>query len=543
MLICGIKVTSAVFIKWNYLIKTILACYLINYLLINRLTISVFFIKTPEIELTLINDKVILLFSMVVLWISILISKYSIDYIETDKYKQIFFILMTIFILSILILIISPNLLLLIVGWDGLGLSSFCLVIFFQNKSSINSGLITFLTNRLGDCFIISFIALSISNIIIITRNKVMLIQTMLVIIGAFTKRAQAPFSAWLPEAMAAPTPVSSLVHSSTLVTAGIYLITRFNMILKFKLVKITLVVSAMVTSILAGMYACKESDRKKIVAMSTLSQLGLIAFNLAINRWKLCLFHITTHAIFKALIFISTGINININIGKQEKRKIFIENRSNKIMMLSANISLIGVPFIRGFYSKDLILEFIMTKEVNIFTIVLFIFSCVITSFYSILLIKRIKRNKKSLNTEQEKQTSTNIMKAIKIIWTLILPIRSVINLEINNQITKATFYTKKIGILFILLATMLNNNFKKTEIIYNRHIIKIELITKKTLSTNINERFLKEKRNLNLSVTTKIFIKKRNIFSRGLTYLNKINLVWILMFIVFAVILVLFL
>jgi len=85
--------------------------------------------------------------------------------------------------------------------------------------------------------------------------------------------------------------------------------------------------------------------------------------------------------------------------------------------MMLSANISLIGVPFIRGFYSKDLILEFIMTKEVNIFTIVLFIFSCVITSFYSILLIKRIKRNKKSLNTEQEKQTSTNIMKAIKII------------------------------------------------------------------------------------------------------------------------------
>jgi len=249
---------------------------------------------------------------------------------KTRKKNKQFYMLITLFISSMILLTSSPNIISIILGWDGLGLSSFCLVIYFQNKRTLNSGILTVITNRLGDCFIICALSLIFNDINFEPNREEIKIQYIMLITGAFTKRAQIPFSSWLPAAIAAPTPVSALVHSSTLVTAGIYLMTRFNVIFSTKRVKFITITSAITTSVVAGIVASKEIDRKKIVAISTLSQLGVIAFNLSLNIWKLCLIHISIHAIFKALLFIATGFNIRISWGRQEKRSIFIKKKKH---------------------------------------------------------------------------------------------------------------------------------------------------------------------------------------------------------------------
>jgi len=228
-----------------------------------RQIISVNFSQSPEIEITLLKDRIITSFSFIVLWISSLIAIYSYDYISTEKKKSQFILLIMVFILSMLLLLISPNIVTIIVGWDGLGLSSFCLVVFFQNRRSINSGTITIITNRIGDCLIIIARAIIFNNILF-NKTKLRLVNRILILTGAFTKRAQMPFSAWLPAAIAAPTPVSSLVHSSTLVTAGVYLLTRFNGVFSFIAVKKLTMLTSIRTSIIAGLFACKEIDAKK---------------------------------------------------------------------------------------------------------------------------------------------------------------------------------------------------------------------------------------------------------------------------------------
>jgi len=156
----------------------------------------------------------------------------------------------------------------------------------------------------------------------------------------------------------------------------------------------------------MAGTTAWKENDAKKIVAISTLSQLGVIAFALSFGTWKLCFFHITTHAIFKALLFITTGYNIEINLGAQRKNSIFLPISKIYPIINTANLSLIGVPFLSGFYSKDLIIENCTTKESNLFTTTIFVLACVLTSTYTFILIITVKNSKNiSLLSKEEKK------------------------------------------------------------------------------------------------------------------------------------------
>ena len=181
-------------------------------------------------------------------------------------------------------------------------------------------------------------------------------------IVAAFTKRAQVPFSAWLPAAMAAPTPVSSLVHSSTLVTAGVYLLIRFTAFLKESGGYDYILPIGLATIVMAGASAMAETDMKKVVALSTLSQLGLMISTLGIGRVKLALFHLLTHAFFKALLFISVGHMIHMTDSYQDFRQT--SNPApllgpTALFRLLANFSLIGFPFLAGFYSKDLIIEY----------------------------------------------------------------------------------------------------------------------------------------------------------------------------------------
>ena len=289
---------------------------------------------------------------------------FSSFYIDHEVFHSRFVGLVILFVLSINFLIYVPNLIGLIIGWDGLGVISFLLVIYYQNKSSLGAGMITVLTNRIGDVLFIIRIGLLRGTIRWIFVDFIDYVLPMVVIgfvvVGRITKRAQIPFSAWLPAAIAAPTPVSALVHSSTLVTAGVYVLIRFypRMGEGFG---VFLSVVATLTMFMAGYTGCYQRDMKKVIAFSTLSQLGVIIIIISVGIVDLCVFHLVTHALFKALIFICAGGVIHLGGGVQDYRGfggLWFKMPIINAWLIVACLSLAGVPFIAGFYSKDLILE-----------------------------------------------------------------------------------------------------------------------------------------------------------------------------------------
>merc|ERR1712204_72233 len=200
-------------------------------------------------------------------------------------------------------------------------------------------------------------------------------ILKLLLMVGSFTKSAQIPFRAWLPAAIAAPTPVSALVHSSTLVTTGVFLLIRFNFLLINRYFSYTLIMVGIFTIILAGAAAINEIDIKKIIALSTLRQLGGIIITLGFQEPVLSFFHLLSHAYFKAILFICAGIIIHNIKDYQDIRKIRSISKNIPLtfrVLTVANLSLCGLPFLRGFYSKDLILECIIISDAGLFNYVL---------------------------------------------------------------------------------------------------------------------------------------------------------------------------
>lgn len=344
-------------------------------------------------------DWISLLFISFVLLISRLVIFYRSEYILEDKSIDRFIILVLIFVLSIILLIIRPNLIRILLGWDGLGLVSYCLVIYFQNIKSYNAGILTALSNRIGDVALLISIAWILNygrwNFIFylefIYSDKSILIIGIFVILAAITKRAQIPFSSWLPAAIAAPTPVSALVHSSTLVTAGVYLLIRFNRLLLENFLGQFLLIISGLTIFISGLGANFEFDLKKIIALSTLRQLGLIIMILSIGYYKLAFFHLLTHAIFKALLFICAGVIIHNIINRQDIRTIgglCLNIPLTSSFFNISNLALCGIPFIAGFYSKDLILEFSSFNYINIFIYFIYFFSTGLTVSYSFRLV-----------------------------------------------------------------------------------------------------------------------------------------------------------
>ena len=348
--------------------------------------------STP-ITAAIMLDPEGLTYLRVVLFISSNVIKFSKFYIADDIFINRFTILVVIFVLSIRMLILIPNLIILLLGWDGLGITSFVLIIYYQNHKSLAAGIITALTNRIGDVIILIAIALTLNqghwNIIYIWNSSYLWPQAILIMVAAMTKRAQIPFSSWLPAAIAAPTPVSALVHSSTLVTAGVFLLIRFYPFLRSApLFHFILLFSAISTILIAGIRATTECDIKKIIALSTLSQLGVIMTRLGLGIPALALFHMITHALFKALLFICAGGLIGSHLHGQDLRwlgNLTLETPVASSCILIANSALCGLPFMAGFYSKDLVIEFILINNFNWVVVFISFIAVGFTSFYSI--------------------------------------------------------------------------------------------------------------------------------------------------------------
>nr|UNY33505.1 NADH dehydrogenase subunit 5 [Lepidurus apus apus] len=366
----------------------------------NFIEFNFFCINGVSVTGTFLVDWISCFFVSLVLFISATVTLYSWSYMIHDLSANRFILIVAGFVFTMVLLISSPNLISILLGWDGLGLVSYALVIYYQNSKSSAAGMLTALSNRIGDvCFLLaiswwmslgdySFLPYLQWHNLFDTCSLTIL--SFVIILAAMTKSAQIPFSAWLPAAMAAPTPVSALVHSSTLVTAGVYLLIRFHSLLIDTLMLDILFCLSAMTMFMAGMAALYEYDLKKIIALSTLSQLGVMMFSLAMGFPLLAFFHLLMHALFKALLFLCAGVFIHQVGGWQDIRKMgglsFSFPLTSSYFNM-ANLALCGMPFLAGFYSKDAIIESALMSNMNSFILILLIISTILTAAYSVRL------------------------------------------------------------------------------------------------------------------------------------------------------------
>nr|ANM47952.1 NADH dehydrogenase subunit 5 [Andrena camellia] len=373
------------------LIFMFLGVYMYMYMYLCIFDWTIYFIGSFNFSVIIFVDYISSMFLSVVLIISSMVLLYSIDYMSGDKSIDRLKYLIFLFVLSMCMMILSPSVLSILLGWDGLGLISYCLVIYYQSDVAYSSGMLTILCNRLGDIgllMLIGFGSLFGSwNLMLYEFNIYMLI---FILMAIFTKSAQMPFSSWLPAAMTAPTPVSSLVHSSTLVTAGVYLMIRYNEILIFFDLSWLFFVSIF-TMMMSGLIANFEFDLKKIVALSTLSQLGFMMSIMFFGLYDLAFFHLIIHAMFKSLMFLCVGGFIHSMNDNQDIRVyggMFYIYPLKSVVMIVSLFCLCGIPFLSGFYSKDLIFEYFLVSHMNLCLMFMFYMSMIFTVSYSVRLI-----------------------------------------------------------------------------------------------------------------------------------------------------------
>lgn len=350
--------------------------------------------------------RINIVFFFCVRLIGLTIFLYSYWYIENRFYIFKFFCTFRIFLLSILCLILSERLFLLFIGWEGLGISSFLLIAFYKNNKSIQNSIITILRNRVGDFLFFLLlgetILLSLKySFLYKLRYKILFCLVLL----AITKRALFFFSSWLLLAMAAPTPISSLVHSRTLVTAGLYLLMKFAIYLNSFQIFVFLIIFSLTTVFYRGFLTLFEIDSKKIIALSTIGHIRLIFFSIVLFCEILRYFHMLTHAFFKRTLFTIMGSLIHRNYSNQDYRTSS-KNESYIVIILQLILfSLLGVVFFSGWFSKDLLFEFLAGSNYSSLLMLLFFMRLFFRILYSIKLLFLFRFNNFLLITFSQKK------------------------------------------------------------------------------------------------------------------------------------------
>ncbi len=319
---------------------------------------------------------------LIITGVGFLIHVYSIGYMHGDEGYNKFFSYMNLFIFFMLLLVIGGNYLVMFIGWEGVGLSSYLLIGFWnKNHEYNNAAKKAFIMNRIGDLgFLIGMFLIfatfgSLSFDIVFSKaagytqgTTEVTIITLLLFAGATGKSAQIPLLTWLPDAMAGPTPVSALIHAATMVTAGVYLVARSNIL--FALAPVSMAVAAatgLATALLAATIALYQNDIKKVLAYSTVSQLGLMFLGLGVGSFTGAIFHLVIHAFFKALLFLAAGSIIHALAGEQDIRNMGGLQKKlpwTYIVFLTGALSISGIPPFSGFFSKDEILAAAFTRS-----------------------------------------------------------------------------------------------------------------------------------------------------------------------------------
>jgi NADH-quinone oxidoreductase subunit L len=357
---------------------------------------------TLQIPFEFLVDPLSSLFLLIITGIGFLIHVYSIGYMSHDEGLSRFFTYLNLFVFFMLLLVLGNNYLIMFVGWEGVGLCSYLLIGFwFKNNAYNNAARKAFVMNRIGDLGFLLGIILVFLTFGSVSYNEIFqkagtvhpsIITTiaLLLFIGAMGKSAQIPLYTWLPDAMAGPTPVSALIHAATMVTAGIYMVVRSNVFYSIsEIASETVAVVGVVTALFAATIGLFQNDIKKILAYSTVSQLGLMFLGLGVGAYSSAVFHVTTHAFFKALLFLGAGSVIHAMGGEQDIRKMGGLSGKIKITyvtMLLGTIAISGLPPFSGFFSKDEILAHTYEHSKTLW--LLGIIASMLTAFYMFRLI-----------------------------------------------------------------------------------------------------------------------------------------------------------
>jgi NADH-quinone oxidoreductase subunit L len=388
-------------------IVSVLLLFILRYSGYESATVTLFnwiAIGGMNIPFAFLIDHLSLTMMLIVTGVGALIHIYSIGYMHEDERVNSFFAQMNLFTFSMLLLVMGANYLVLFIGWEGVGLCSYLLIGFwFKNPAYNYAARKAFIMNRIGDLgFILGIILLfftfkTVTFSEIFTQantfpvgTPVITLITLLLLVGAVGKSAQIPLFTWLPDAMAGPTPVSALIHAATMVTAGIYMIARSGAL--YNLAPVTLniiIIIGLVTAIMAAIIGLKQNDIKKVLAYSTVSQLGYMFLALGLGAYSGAVFHVTTHAFFKALLFLGAGSVIHAMGGEQDIRKMGGLRKKMPLTywtFLAATLAISGIPPFSGFFSKDLILS--KAFEHNIVLYILALAGALLTCFYMFRLL-----------------------------------------------------------------------------------------------------------------------------------------------------------
>ena len=440
-------------------ISAILSIYVFYNVIIYEYTDNIIIAKWITSGLLDVNwsikiDQLSAVMLVVVTLVSAIVHVYSIGYMSHDPHQPRFMSYLSLFTFAMLVLVTSDNFLQLFFGWEGVGLCSYFLIGFWFKKPSANAAAIkAFIVNRVGDfgfalgIFLVFYIFGTVNyeevfaqvsiykdnniNFLGLEVNVINLI-CFLLFVGAMGKSAQIFLHTWLPDAMEGPTPVSALIHAATMVTAGVFLVVRCSPIYEYSPIILNFItVIGMSTALFAATVALVQNDIKKIIAYSTCSQLGYMFFATGVGAYNIAMFHLFTHAFFKALLFLGAGSVIHSFHDEQDINKmggVYKHLPYTYALMMIGTLALTGFPFLSGFYSKDLIIEFAYLKgnTVGYYACAIGIFTALLTSIYSWRLV--FKTFHGEYNNKSQPISKIHESPLIMIVPLIILAIGSVL-------------------------------------------------------------------------------------------------------------------
>jgi NADH-quinone oxidoreductase subunit L len=398
------------------LISTVLSFYVFNHHVLeggevfNQNLYTWMQIGELNVSVGFLIDNLTAIMLVVVSFVSLMVHIYTIGYMHDDAGYTKFFSYISLFTFSMFMLVMSNNFMQLFFGWEAVGLVSYLLIGFWHHKeSAVEANLKAFLVNRVGDFGFLLGIALvlmyfgsldyvevfaslgNVTGVTMLDGTSVITVICILLFIGAMGKSAQVPLHVWLPGSMEGPTPISALIHAATMVTAGIFMVSRMSPMFELsETALIVVMVVGAITALFMGLLGIVQNDIKKVVAYSTLSQLGYMTVALGVSAYSVAIFHLMTHAFFKALLFLAAGSVIVALHHKQDIRKMGGLRKKMPITYwtsLIGTLALIGFPGFAGFYSKDMIIEAVHFSQLPFsdWVYVAVVIGVFITAFYSL--------------------------------------------------------------------------------------------------------------------------------------------------------------
>nr|YP_010127266.1 NADH dehydrogenase subunit 5 [Opisthotropis guangxiensis]QPO84670.1 NADH dehydrogenase subunit 5 [Opisthotropis guangxiensis] len=471
-------------IKNNLMLLFMLSLMPVTPLLNNnlKLTLSsspVITTATENINISITLDTLSLLFMPIALFITWSITEFSAWYMITDPKMNKFLKYLLIFLIAMMTIITANNMYQLFIGWEGVGVMSFLLIGWWNGRSDANTAALqAIIYNRIGDIGLIMttawLMASSSMNMqeLLSQYETTHTIPMLGLLAAAMGKSAQFGLHPWLPSAMEGPTPVSALLHSSTMVVAGVFLLIRLHPLLcgNKNMMTICLILGA-TTTLFAAAAATTHTDIKKIIALSTTSQLGLMMTMVGLNQPTLAFLHMTTHSFFKALLFLCSGSFIHNLNNEQDVRKMGNLMKTHPMtssFLTIANFSLIGTPFLSGFYSKDTIIEMMTNSHTNSWTLMITLIATILSASYStkIILSTLTEHTRTSHKTHKEMKTTFNPLSRLAVMSIMLGTLTKISTLQTTTMTTMP-----KIIKLMALVATLTGMTLSKDMLYTTSH------------------------------------------------------------------------